>query len=96
MIYYFDVDNTVCHTVGDNYANATPIEDRIDTINQLFDEGHKIVMWTARGALSGNDWLHYTKEQLDMWGLRYHELIPKPYFDCAVDDKALSDKEFFK
>jgi hypothetical protein len=96
MIYYFDVDNTVCKTKEGDYPNAVPYKRRIQKINKLGSEGHKIVMVTARGALSGLRWLEFTKDQLDKWGLKYHELHSKPYYDVLVDDKAFSDKEFFK
>jgi CMP-N,N'-diacetyllegionaminic acid synthase len=95
MIYYFDVDGTICRTKGAEYAGATPIQKRIDQINKLYDEGNRIIIWTARGAMSGQDLLNLTKEQLDSWGVEYHELHKKPYFDLLVDDKALDAKTYF-
>lgn len=96
MIYFFDVDNTVCKTKEDDYQGAKPIKSRIKIINKLASEGHKIVFWTARGVRSGINWLPFTRGQLDSWGLRYHEIRSKPYFDVCVDDKAFNDKSFFK
>ena len=37
-----------------------------------------------------------TKQQLDDWGVKYHELIMgKPHADFFIDDKAWPDKVFF-
>ena len=37
-----------------------------------------------------------TKQQLDDWGVKYHELIMgKPHADYFIDDKAWPDKVFF-
>jgi hypothetical protein len=62
----------------------------------LYDEGHTIIYWTARGATTGLDWSELTKTQLDFWGCKYHELrMGKPMYDVWVDDKAINDKAFF-
>ena len=95
MIYFFDIDQTICLTEDGDYTRSQPIENRIKAINQLFDDGHTINFWTARGDVSKIDWLPYTKNQLDFWGIKYHSLYPKPYGDVYVDDKAISDKQFF-
>ena len=45
---------------------------------------------TARGRGSGKDWTELTKEQLEKWGVHYHELEPmfhKPTADLFIDDK---------
>jgi hypothetical protein len=95
MIYFFDIDNTICKTKDGDYANATPLKGRIKKVNKLFKDGHKIVLWTARGALSGINWIPMTNVQLDDWGVQRHEVLAKPYFDKLVDDKATNDKDFF-
>ncbi len=94
MIYYIDVDNTICRTKDADYKNARPLKGRISKINKLYKD-NKVVFWTARGAVSGLNWLPFTKDQLDTWGVKYHELLQKPHFDLLVDDKALSDKQYF-
>lgn len=92
-VIYIDVDNTICRTEGCNYEAATPMPERIAVVNRLYDEGHRIIIWTARGALYGvtlSLW-SLTKRQLKEWGVRYHELkMDKPFFDLLVDDRALS------
>jgi len=37
-----------------------------------------------------------TKEQLDGWGVRYHQLfLGKPAGDFYIDDKGIKDEDFF-
>ncbi len=96
MIYFIDIDNTLCKTVGEDYGHAKPFKGRIKVVNHLYDEGHKIVLVTARGWVSGLNWMPLTEKQVQVWGIKHHDLRPKPYFDVFVDDKATSDKDFFK
>ena len=98
MIYIFDIDGTVCSLVsGDRYDLAKPMPDRIKKINSLYDNGHNIKMFTARGATTGKDWTDLTENQLSKWGLKYHELImnSKPEGDLFIDDKAINAQDFF-
>ena len=97
MIYLFDLDNTLCRTEGSEYNESTPIQSRIDKVNKLYDEGHTIIIETARGAVSGRNHFYYTQQQLFKWGLKFHTLRvgTKFHFDIAVDDKAINDKDFF-
>jgi len=38
---------------------------------------------------SNTDWSELTREQLNEWGCKYHELnMQKPSYDVWVDDKA--------
>ena len=56
-----DIDETICHYPGiRRYDLAEPIKTNIDKINKLYDEGWKIIYWTARGAVSGADYRDYT------------------------------------
>lgn len=90
---YVDIDNTICATEGTDYANAKPMPERIAVVNRLYDDGHEIVLWTARGALHGVTLAlaTLTKRQLAKWGVKFHRLrLDKPYFDLLVDDRALS------
>lgn len=89
---YVDVDETICITPPDrNYENSVPIPQNIDAINRLFERGHRIVYWTARGGKSGRDWTDLTRSQLDRWGARHHGLLTgKPSYDLLICDKALS------
>ncbi len=89
MIYCFDIDGTLCTKGHEDYKNAEPFLGRIKIVNDLYDEGNKIILFTARGAATGIDWEDLTKEQAKAWGLKYNELIfGKPHADVFIDDKA--------
>lgn len=103
MIYCFDLDETLCNWVKtDQYPNGraedcTPIPERIAKVNKLYDEGHTIILDTARGSRTGKDHFASTEKQLAEWGLKYHQLRTgvKFYADVYVDDRGISDKDFF-
>ena len=64
--------------------------------NQLFDAGHEIVYWTARGGNSGKDHTTLTKKQLDQWGVKRTKLMMgKPPYDYWIDDKAFNVDSYF-
>ena len=89
--YVFDIDGTICTNTYGEYENAKPFPERINFINNLFDEGNKIKYFTARGSSTGIDWYESTKRQLKDWGAKYHELImKKPEGDIYIDDKAFN------
>ena len=89
MKYIIDIDGTICDTTDSDYEHSVPHRDRIRMINDLYDQGHHIVYWTARGGSSGVDWSELTQQQLTQWGCRYHQLcMNKPVYDVWVDDKA--------
>lgn len=98
MRYVFDLDGTLCQTQATDYANAVPLYGRIRRVNTLFDEGHTIEIWTARGSGSGADLGPITEQQLRLWGVKYHKLSvdQKPPADRFVDDRAISANEFFQ
>ena len=78
-----------------DYALARPLRGRIERVNSLFDQGHRIVLFTARGSKSGIDWRELTMSQLKDWGVSYHELIlGKPHADFYIDDKAIHPDHF--
>jgi len=94
-VYCFDIDGTICEQVADDYSRAVPKIDRIKKINELAAMGHTIKIFTARGSKSGIDWHLATINQLDSWGLIYHELIMgKPHADLYVDDKGVHSEAF--
>ena len=105
MRYCFDFDGTLTNTPmrpddrKPGYLEATPIPYMIDQVNRLYDEGHYIIIMTARGRASGIDWTDLTKEQLESWGIKYHELEPmfhKPNADIFIDDKGIHSEEWKK
>lgn len=96
MIYMVDIDGTICRSIRADYATAVPLQDRIEKINKLFDEGHEIHYWTARGGRTGKDWSELTKQQLEKWGCKYTSLkMGKPSYDVWIDDLATNAKDFF-
>lgn len=101
-IYLFDLDNTLCITNkkenGDwDYLNAKPIQNRINIVNNLFNEGNRIIIETARGSVSKKNWYEETYNQLISFGLKFHELRTgvKYNFDYCIDDKAYNSEDFF-
>lgn len=96
MIIYVDIDNTICKTNNTDYINSKPINNRIDKINQMFENGDKIIYWTARGTLSGINYTELTKKQLENWGCKFHKLkMGKPCYDLFIDDKNINSNKFF-
>ena len=104
MNYCFDIDDTICNTPKlengkPGYLKSTPIPFMVEQVNRLYDEGHKIILQTARGRGSGIDQTDLTVEQLDRWGVKYHELEPmfhKPTADIFIDDKGINVEEWKK
>ena len=102
MIIYVDIDETICsHHDGvggpRDYSGASPLKDRIEKINALYDKGNTIVYWTARGTVTGIDWKKLTQKQLENWGAKHHELkMGKPAYDLFIDDKNINSETFFK
>ena len=98
MIYVFDLHGTLCNTKGTIYEEATPMTDRIARVNKLYDEGHTIIIDTARGCGSGKNWFYFTVEQLKGWGVKFHTLRTGVKFgaDVFVDDKGFNDTTFFE
>ena len=105
MVYVFDIDGTICTNTYGDYEKSKPFLTRIEYVNRLYDEGNTIIFNTARGmgrnknnaSLAHLDFYDFTKNQLDAWGVKYHQLfLGKPAGDIYVDDKGSFDKDFFK
>ena len=98
MIFCFDIDETICSKTINDYNEAKPFEEVIRSINRLYDDGHEIIMMTARGSVSKIDYTELTVQQLKKWGLKYHRLLMniKPNADIFVDDKALNIEDYIK
>ncbi len=104
MRYCFDIDDTICDTPKledgrPGYLKATPIPFMVDQVNRLYDEGHYIILMSARGRGSGIDQTKLTMEQLERWGVKYHEIEPmfhKPNADLFIDDKGINVEEWKK
>ena len=85
-----DIDGVIATLVPDgNYSNASPMKKNINYINKLKKAGISIVLFTARGSMSGKNWKITTKNQLKEWGVLYDKwLFGKPSGDLYIDDKA--------
>jgi len=104
MTYVFDIDGTICSLTNGDYNTAIPFLDRIEIVNKLYDDGNVIIFNTARGMGRSNNsqvfaertMYKMTENQLKEWGVKYHHLFTgKPSGDIYVDDKGVSDVEFF-
>lgn len=96
MKYMVDIDGTICTNTNGDYKSAQPLVDRIEKLNALYDAGHEIHYWTARGGTTGIDWSILMLNQLREWGVKYTSAnLGKPVYDIWIDDKAVSDVEFF-
>ncbi len=89
-IFCIDIDGTIC-TEHCSYEDAQPINSVIEKVNSLFQQGHKIILFTSRGYSSGYDWLPLLKQQMLRWKVSYHEIRQgKPYADYYIDNKAVN------
>ena len=102
-VYIVDIDGTICTQSVDkngntDYTLASPIYERINKINKLFDNGCEINYWTARGSKSGIDHRDLTIKQLKKWGCKYTSLRvgDKPHYDLWIDDKAVWSENYFR
>ena len=98
MIYYVDIDGTICdQEKGRDYSLSLPYKERIAHFNALFDQGHEIHYWTARGMESKKDHSKLTVEQLHKWGVKYTSVnFKKPHYDIWIDDKAQNVEKYFE
>jgi hypothetical protein len=95
-IYCFDLDGTLCTNTEGSYESAEPYFARIAKVNELFEAGEKILIFTARGTVTGINWRELTESQLKLWGVKYHELqLGKPFAHVYIDDRGISDESFF-
>jgi uncharacterized HAD superfamily protein len=82
-----DIDGVVCEEEKTfDRPLAKPIPGALEYIQRLYDAGHVIVFWTARG------WEQYrvTSDWLNRHGFSYHALsMGKPIVDIFIDDRAI-------
>ncbi len=94
MNIYVDIDETICFYEGErDYYQAIGSVENIEKINRLYDEGHTITYWTARGSVHRDripEYEELTNYQLISWGCKYHNLIvgEKPPYDLLICDKS--------
>ncbi len=88
MQIIIDLDGTIC-TEEKTFSRslAKPLEDAISSINSLYDEGHTIIIYSAR------TWMEYemTAAWLQQHNIKFHQLIMgKPIGDVWIDDRAIT------
>lgn len=89
--FVFDIDGVIATLVPSlDYAMAGPNQEIIRAINFLYEQGHRIVLFTARGSKTAKDWQGVTRRQMAEWNVKHHDLLfGKPAADYYVDDKAM-------
>jgi hydroxymethylpyrimidine pyrophosphatase-like HAD family hydrolase len=106
-IIAFDLDDVLCYRTSEEgdvekYFSCKPMTKMIDIVNKCYDKGHKIIIYTARGATSFNsnipdiysNLFMITSEQLKTWNVKYHQLVfGKIHYDVLIDDKAVNSLE---
>ena len=96
--YVFDLDGTLVSDVKGKYELTRPLKERIAVINELYLDGHIVIIMTARGTTSRKERYHLTKQQLLDFGILHHELIVgyKPSADYFIDDKGINADDWFE
>ena len=94
--FCFDLDGVICSNTFGNYAEAIPFQKAIDKINQLAEDGNKIIIFTSRFMGMNNEDINkanlqgfdMTYNQLKKWNVKFDKLIlGKPTYDIMIDDK---------
>ena len=87
-VIFVDIDGTLCNQTQSDYENARPYPEAIKKVNELFDKGNRIVIYTARFMNRANNNIkkvneigyQFTYDQLKSRGLKFHELkMGKPH-----------------
>ena len=92
-----DVDGVLAQESDKPYSDKDPYPDAIKRINNLYDQGYIIVLYTARYMLRFNGNLEKVRRvcgpELAEWakrhGLKYHAIEHKISADLYIDDRAV-------
>jgi hypothetical protein len=102
LVFCFDLDNVICKTKQNYYSKSIPIYNSIDIVNELYQRGHIIKIFTSRFMGRSNENINrailrgykLTQKQLKKWNVKYHHLIfGKPSYDIIIDDKSFNYKK---
>lgn len=102
--FCFDLDNTLVTypVVEGDYTSVNPINRTINFLNFLYNQGHTIIIYTARRMRTHNgnvgkvtaDISRLTFDTLEKFGINYDEIyFGKPYADFYIDDLSLRPSE---
>ena len=101
-ILCFDIDGIICKTKKNYYRNSKPIKKNIIQINNYYEKGYFIKIFTSRFMGRSKENVSnakkkgylFTQKQLKKWGIKYDKLIMgKPSYDVFIDDKAFNSFE---
>ena len=88
QVVLVDIDETICFYPGKRqYDLAEPDHTNIAKINKLYDEGWKVIYWTARG---GSD---KSKKQVDAIGTLHTVSLKNGvvnFTTCQLDQKVIT------
>lgn len=91
MQIVIDMDGTICTEMRQfSRCLAEPKVNAVAIINELYDAGNTIIIYSAR------TWLEYemTVNWLKFYGFKYHQLLMgKPIGDVWIDDRAITAKD---
>ena len=87
-----DIDGVIAQkTPGNKYDQAIPNQTTVSILKKLHQQGHTIVLHTARGYATGINWESVTQNQMAEWGIPYEKLVfGKPDADFYIDDKLIT------
>lgn len=96
--FCFDIDGVIAHVSPNmQYNLAQPFIENIQIVNKLYEMGNYIVLFTARGSKTGINWFDVTAQQMQQWGVKYHELkVGKPAADYYIDDRLVDIRQLAK
>lgn len=91
-VFVIDIDGVIASLIANNdYTLCQPIKKNIEMINALYRAGHRIILFTARGSMTGIDWFEITRQQLAEWRVLHHDLrFGKPAADFYIDDRMIA------
>jgi len=86
----FDIDGTICdERPAQERMFAIPKNEAIKILNQLYDSGNFIILYTARGWDQYKITEHWLKEN----EVKYNVLMcGKPIYDFWIDDRSINPK----
>lgn len=98
--FVVDIDNTLIesditncdHCKRVSYSGALPIDEWVDRLNELYDDGCHITLWTGRGW----DCEEITRQQLEEFGIKYHNLVMGKPLGVYVDRDAVNKLKDFQ
>ena len=92
-----DIDGVIfSRSESNDYSKVQPNPGVINLIQLLYKQGHKIILFTARGSKTGINWSDQTISQLTSNSIPYHDLIfGKPPYDFYVDDRSISLQQLY-